>query len=79
MPSLPGSSSSSASQRWSGSRGWSAIGRVTARSFTLSARITIDGEPAELEIRGQLKDGVLEGKLSGALGDDVAWKGKKDP
>lgn len=55
------------------------FGRVTGRSFTLSARITVDGEPTELEIRGQMKDGALEGKLSGPFGDDVAWKGRKDP
>jgi imidazolonepropionase-like amidohydrolase len=55
------------------------FGRVTGRGFTFSARIMIDGDPAELEFKGQSKDGALEGKLNGPFGDDVAWKGKKDP
>ena len=53
------------------------VGRVTGRSFTLFARITVEGEPTELEIRGELKEGAMEGKLSGPYGDDLAWKGRK--
>jgi hypothetical protein len=55
------------------------FGRVAGRGFAFSARVVIDGEPTELEIKGQSKDGALEGKLSGPFGDDVAWTGRKDP
>ena len=54
-------------------------GRVTGKTFTFSARITVEGDPAELEVRGEMKDGALEGKLSGPFGDGLAWKGKKAP
>lgn len=55
------------------------FGRVTGKSFTFSARIKVDGEDAELEARGEKKDEAIEGRFSGAFGDDVKWKGKKDP
>ncbi|HZL73396.1 MAG TPA: hypothetical protein VFC86_13120, partial [Planctomycetota bacterium] len=55
------------------------FGRVTGKSFSFSARIKVDGEETELEVRGEKKDEGLEGKLSGPFGDDVAWKGKKGP
>lgn len=54
------------------------FGRVTGKSFSFSARIKVDGDPTELEVRGQMKDGALEGKMSGPFGDDLPWKGKKE-
>ena len=53
------------------------VGRVTGRTFTLFVRITVEGEATELEIRGELKEGAMEGKLSGPYGDDLPWKGRK--
>jgi imidazolonepropionase-like amidohydrolase len=53
------------------------FGRVTGRTFSFSARIKVDGEDAELEVRGEKKDDAIEGKFTGPFGDDVAWKGKK--
>jgi imidazolonepropionase-like amidohydrolase len=55
------------------------FGRVTGKSFSFSARIKVDGEDAELEVRGEKKDDGLDGKLSGPFGDGIAWKGKKIP
>jgi hypothetical protein len=55
------------------------FGRVTAKSFSFSARIKVDGEDTELEVRGEKKDDGFEGKLTGPFGDDLAWKGKKAP
>lgn len=52
-------------------------GRVTGKSFSFSARIKVEGEDAELEVRGEKKDDAIEGKLSGPFGDGLAWKGRK--
>lgn len=55
------------------------FGRVTGRSFSFSARVKVDGEDTELDVRGDKKDDAIEGKLSGPFGDDLSWKGKKAP
>lgn len=55
------------------------FGRVTGRSFSFTARVKVEGEDAEVEVRGDKKDDSLEGKFSGPFGDDVSWKGKKIP
>jgi len=52
-------------------------GRVGGKSFTLGAKITVDGDPVELEIRGELKDGAFKGTLTGPFGENLPWTGRK--
>ena len=52
-------------------------GRVGGKTFSLAVKITVDGEAAELEIRGELKEGAFKGTLSGPFGDDLPWTGRK--
>lgn len=52
-------------------------GSVSGKGFQFSARVKIEGDDAELEFRGDLKEGKLSGSAGGAAGDDIKWTGKK--
>jgi imidazolonepropionase-like amidohydrolase len=53
------------------------FGRVGGKTFSFTAKITVDGEPSELEVRGSLREGAFKGTLSGPFGNDLSWTGRK--